>query len=68
VFAGERERIESDVYVFVPAADALCAEFEAKGAIIHNPPEDQPYGLRDFAVEDPEGHRLVFGAPLSQEP
>lgn len=65
VFAEKRERIESDVYLFVPDADALFAEFEAKGAIIHRPPEDEAYGLRDFVVEDPEGHRLVFGAPLT---
>ena len=64
VFAGEREGIESDTYVFVDDVDALFREFEAKGATILRPPEDEPYDLRDFVVEDPEGHRVVFGMPL----
>lgn len=64
VFASERERIESDVYVFVPDADAVFEELKTTGAVIHRQPEDAPYGLRDFVVEDLEGHRLVFGSPL----
>lgn len=42
VFAGERERIEGDVYLFVPDADALFEEFRAKGVTIHRAPEDAP--------------------------
>jgi uncharacterized glyoxalase superfamily protein PhnB len=64
VFAGAREGIESDTYVFVDDVEALFREFEAKGAAIRRAPENQPYGLRDFVVEDPEGHRVVFGTPL----
>jgi len=64
IYAGAREDIESDTYVFVQDADALCQEFQAKGAVILRGVQDEPYGLRDFVVEDPEGHRLVFGAPL----
>ncbi len=26
--------------------------------------EGPPYGLRDFTIQDLEGHRLVFGTPL----
>jgi len=64
VFAGAREGIESDTYVFVDDVEALFREFEAKGAAIRRAPENQPYGLRDFVVEDPEGHRVVFGTAL----
>jgi uncharacterized glyoxalase superfamily protein PhnB len=60
-----RRDIEADVYVFVRDADAVFEELTAKGARVQRPPEDAPYGLRDFVIEDPEGHRLCFGSPLS---
>ena len=64
-FSGEsREGIESDTYVFVSQVDALFEEFRAKGVVIHRAPENAAYGLRDFAIEDPEGHRLVFGESI----
>ncbi len=63
--ARQREDIEQDVYVFVPDADALFAEFRANGVEIHRPPSDAPYGLRDFVIEDPEGHRLTFGTRIA---
>jgi len=28
-------------------------------------PEDMPYGLREFAVRDPNGYLLSFGSPIS---
>ena len=59
-----REGIETDTYVFVSGVDALFEEFQAKGVVIHRAPENSAYGLRDFAIEDPEGHRLVFGEPI----
>ena len=65
IFADKRESLESDAYFFVPDADALHAELVGRGASILRPPQDEPYGLRDFAVEDLEGHRLLFGTPLS---
>ncbi len=64
VFADKREGIESDAYFFVPDADALHTELVSRGASVLRPPQDEPYGLRDFTVEDLEGHRLVFGTPL----
>jgi hypothetical protein len=27
-------------------------------------PEDMPYGLREFAIKDPNGYLLSFGSPL----
>jgi len=65
IFAGEREGIEGDAYLFVPDVDALFEEFQAKGVVVHRIPEDAEYGLRDFVIEDPEGHRLTFGTPLA---
>lgn len=65
IFADAREGIEQDAYVFVPDADALFDEFRARGVRIHRAPEDAPYGLRDFVIEDPDGHRVTFGHPLA---
>jgi predicted enzyme related to lactoylglutathione lyase len=50
-----------DAYVWVDDADALHAEFVAKGVTIARGVCDQPYGCRDFDVEDCNGYRLCFG-------
>lgn len=50
-----------DAYVWVDDADALYAEYVAKGVTIARPICDQPYGCRDFDVEDRNGYRLCFG-------
>jgi predicted enzyme related to lactoylglutathione lyase len=50
-----------DAYVWVDDADALHAEYAAKGVTIPRGPCDQPYGCRDFDVEDCNGYRLCFG-------
>ena len=53
------------VYVDVRDADALHAEFAAKGADIVCPPDDQPYMMREFQVRDLDGHLLGFGHDIS---
>lgn len=50
-----------DAYVWVDNADALYAEFKAKGVKIAREICNQPYGCRDFDVEDCNGYRLCFG-------
>jgi uncharacterized glyoxalase superfamily protein PhnB len=50
-----------DAYVWVDDADALFSEFTAKGVKIARGICDQPYGCRDFDVEDCNGYRLCFG-------
>lgn len=53
-----------DAYVWIDDADALNAEFKAKGVKIARDICDQPYGCRDFDVEDCNGYRLCFGQDL----
>ena len=53
-----------DAYVWVEDADALHAEFRSRGVTITRGPCDQPYGCRDFDVEDCNGYRLCFGHGL----
>jgi predicted enzyme related to lactoylglutathione lyase len=50
-----------DAYVWVDDADALVAEYQSKGVKIVREIFDQPYGCRDFDIEDCNGYRLCFG-------
>ena len=50
-----------DAYVWVDDADALCNEFRRNGVKIARDICDQPYGCRDFDIEDCNGYRLCFG-------
>lgn len=42
--------------------DGLCAAYAARGARAVEPPTTRPWGLREFALRDPDGHLLIFGA------
>jgi DNA-binding transcriptional MerR regulator len=48
-------------YVYVEDPDALCAEYQDAGADIVDTVASRPYGMRDFVVRDPDGHRFTFG-------
>ena len=61
----DREGGAWDAYIWVRDADALYAEFQAKGAKIVRAICDQEYGCRDFDVLDLNGYRLCFGQNLS---
>jgi MerR family transcriptional regulator, thiopeptide resistance regulator len=51
--------------VTVEDVDAHYARAVAAGASIDHPPVDQPYGRREYAARDAEGHRWWFGTPLA---
>ena len=53
-----------DAYVWVDDADALFSDFKRKGVKIAREICDQPYGCRDFDIEDCNGYRLCFGQDL----
>lgn len=42
-------------------ADELCEFHRANGVEVAEPPEDRPYGLRDYAIRDLHGYHLWFG-------
>lgn len=48
-------------YVYVEDPEALCAEVELAGGDIVDPVARRPYGMVDFVVRDPDGHRFTFG-------
>jgi len=53
-----------DAYIWIDDADALNAEFKSRGVTITRDVCDQPYGCRDFDVEDCNGYRLCFGQDI----
>ena len=55
-----------DAYIWIENADALNAEFKSKGITIARDTCDQPYGCRDFEVDDYNGYRLCFGQNLEK--
>jgi uncharacterized glyoxalase superfamily protein PhnB len=52
------------VYVYVGDVDVHCARAREAGAEIAEEPNDQRYGDRRYAAEDPEGHVWYFATPL----
>jgi uncharacterized glyoxalase superfamily protein PhnB len=49
------------VNVFVTDVDALFQELKSRGARILSEPQDYPYGMRDFDINDLDGNHLCFG-------
>ena len=54
-----------DAYVWVDDADALVAEFAARGVMPARALCDQPYECRDFDIIDCNGYRICFGQDTS---
>ena len=54
------------VYLGVTGVDELHRKCAANGALIVTGLEDHPWGLRDFVVEMPGGHRLALGERTAQ--
>ena len=50
-----------DLFCWVIGLDALHAELTAKGVTVVYGPVVQPYGTREFAVRDCDGHVVGFG-------
>lgn len=48
-------------YFYVEAVDALAKEFAANGARLELGPVDQPWGVREIHLRDPDGNKLRFG-------
>ena len=49
-------------YINVDDIDGLYAEFVSRGAPIRTPPETKPWGMREFGLHTPDGHRMTFGS------
>ncbi|HZU27687.1 MAG TPA: VOC family protein [Bryobacteraceae bacterium] len=53
-----------DAYVFIDDADALYAEYEARGVEFTRGLGNMPWRCREFVVKDCDGRLLAFGADL----
>ena len=52
------------VYLTVEDVDGLYADVSRGGAEILSQPTTKPWGLREFALRTPDGHRIVCGEPV----
>ncbi len=51
-------------YVTVEDVDGLYVELISRGAQVKAPPETKPWGMREIAVQTPDGHRMTFGSEV----
>jgi catechol 2,3-dioxygenase-like lactoylglutathione lyase family enzyme len=51
-------------YLYVKGVDELYAICQAKGAEISQELSTHPYGIRDFVLNDPDGHIIGIGERL----
>lgn len=51
-------------YLLVEDIDALHTELVSRAAPVVSPPADEPWGLREFGIRTPDGHRIRFGEPI----
>ena len=51
-----------DAYLFIEDADAIHAEYVARGVQFTRPLGDTPWESREFVVKDCDGRLLAFGA------
>jgi uncharacterized glyoxalase superfamily protein PhnB len=54
------------VVVFCDEVDAYFKTVKEHGVEIALEPTDEPYGMRDFVVRDPDGNVLTFGCSLPE--
>ena len=52
-------------YVTVDDIDELYRELAAKGVPRVQEISDKPWGMREFGVRTPDGHRIMFGQEIS---
>jgi uncharacterized glyoxalase superfamily protein PhnB len=52
------------LFQWVKNVDAYYREVVDRGATVQREPANQPYGIREFAVRDINGVRIVFGQDI----
>jgi uncharacterized glyoxalase superfamily protein PhnB len=58
--AARGEPHSSFVFIIIPDVEPHFERSVRAGATVIVPPDDKPYGQRQYTVEDPEGHRWSF--------
>jgi uncharacterized glyoxalase superfamily protein PhnB len=53
-------------HALVENVDDVYKEFNERGAHILSPIANKPWGIRDFTILTPDGHRIVFGQVIDK--
>jgi len=51
-------------YAYMDDVDGLYSEYMAKGVKIIQELVNRPWGTREFSIETPDGHRIMFGQEI----
>jgi uncharacterized glyoxalase superfamily protein PhnB len=62
--AGESGNHSWYAHVIVEDVDEIYLDMKARGARILSEIEDKPWGIREYSVQSPDGHRIVFGQAI----
>ena len=54
-------------YMNVTSVDDLFNEIVANGGVPTSHPTNKPWGLREFGITTPDGHRIMFGETLNTQ-
>lgn len=54
------------VYLYVDRLDQFYEEVTSRGAEVTSKPADKPWGLREFGLRTPDGHRITCGQPIQE--
>ncbi len=46
--------------------DRLAARIKANGGTLAQEPKDQPWGMRDLAIDDPDGYKITIAKDLKR--
>lgn len=52
-------------YVNCEGIDELYEQYKERGVQFNQKISDKPWGLREFGIETPEGHRIMFGQEIN---
>ena len=55
-------------YLVVEGVDRLHEEVAKRGADVIVEPRTEPWGMREFGIRTPDGHRIRFGEPVLSQP
>jgi predicted lactoylglutathione lyase len=64
---GGQGQVGTWISMFVQDVDVLFEELRRRGAKIVRDPVDEPWGVREMHVQDPDGHTFRFGSGVSKK-
>ncbi|MSO30370.1 MAG: bleomycin resistance protein [Acidobacteria bacterium] len=54
------------VHLMMDEVDDYYREVAGRGALVTSAPTDKPWGLREFTLATPEGHRITCAEPIGR--